>query len=145
MICPHCKEDNDKVIDTRTSGDSVRRRRECLSCSNRFTTHEYVERVALTVVKRDDSKRESFSRKKLVDGIRKACVKRPISPQKIEDIAKAVENELVAIGGQEVSYQIIGDLVMRHLQQVDLVAYVRFASVYKEFKEVGEFVSLVNN
>jgi transcriptional repressor NrdR len=104
-----------------------------------------VERVALTVVKRDGSKRESFNREKLVDGIRKACAKRPISPQKIEDIAKAVENELVAIGGQEVSYQIIGDLVMRHLQQVDLVAYVRFASVYKEFKEVGEFVSLVNN
>jgi len=143
MICPHCKEDNDKVIDTRANGDSVRRRRECLSCSNRFTTHEYVEKVALTVIKRDGSKRESFSREKLIGGIRKACVKRPVGPEKIEEIAKTVENELAALGLQEVPYQVIGDLVMRHLQQTDPVAYVRFASVYKEFQEVGEFVTLV--
>jgi transcriptional repressor NrdR len=102
-----------------------------------------VEKAVLTVIKRDGSKRESFSREKLVNGITRACVKRPVSSEKIEDIAKTVENELVALGTQEVSYQVIGDLVMRHLQQTDPVAYVRFASVYKEFKEVKEFVTLV--
>ncbi|MDR2581454.1 MAG: transcriptional regulator NrdR [Fibromonadaceae bacterium] len=141
MICPSCKEDNDKVIDTRTSGDSVRRRRECLNCSNRFTTYEYVEKLAFSVVKRD-GRRENFTREKLTSGIRKACVKRPISSETIEEIVNTVENELVALGQQELSFQVIGDLVMRELAKTDSVAYVRFASVYKEFKEVGDFTIL---
>jgi len=142
MICPHCKADNDKVIDTRASGDSVRRRRECLQCSNRFTTYEYVEKASLTVAKRD-GRREPFRHEKLVSGIRRACAKRPVSSEKIEEIATLVENHLVQLGQQEVSYATLGDLVMKELFKTDSVAYVRFASVYKEFREVGEFVKLI--
>jgi transcriptional repressor NrdR len=142
MICPQCKQDNDKVIETRTSGDSIRRRRECLSCSNRFTTYEYVEKAILTVAKRD-GRREPFKHEKLVSGIRRACAKRPISFETIEGIATLVENNLMQLGQQEVSYATLGDLVMKELFKTDSVAYVRFASVYKEFREVGEFVKLV--
>ncbi|MDR0515933.1 MAG: transcriptional regulator NrdR [Fibromonadaceae bacterium] len=138
MICPNCKADNDKVIDTRASGDSVRRRRECLNCSNRFTTYEYVEKAVFSVVKRDE-RREAFMRDKLASGIRKACVKRSISSEVIDKVVSEVENELTALGQQELSYRVVGDLVMRKLQGIDPVAYVRFASVYKEFQEVGDF------
>jgi transcriptional repressor NrdR len=142
MICPHCKSDNDKVIETRASGDSIRRRRECLDCSSRFTTYEYVEKGAITIAKRD-GRREPFKHEKLISGIRKACAKRPVNSKKIEEIANLVENKLAQLGPAEVSYDVIGDLVMKELYKADSVAYVRFASVYKEFREVGEFVKLV--
>ncbi|MDR2731878.1 MAG: transcriptional regulator NrdR [Fibromonadaceae bacterium] len=142
MICPHCKADNDKVIETRPSGDTVRRRRECLECATRFTTYEYVEKGVITVAKRD-GRRESFRREKLVSGIRMACAKRPVSSEKIEEMATIVENKLAKFGPAEISYDVIGDLVMKELFKADSVAYVRFASVYKEFREVGEFVKLV--
>ncbi len=142
MICPQCKADNDKVIETRTSGGALRRRRECLVCSHRFTTYEYVEKANLTVAKRD-GRREPFKHEKLISGIRRACAKRPVSSEKMEEIAKLVEGNLVQFDHQEVSYAILGDLVMKELFKTDAVAYVRFASVYKEFSEVGEFVKLV--
>ncbi|MCL2283282.1 MAG: transcriptional regulator NrdR [Fibromonadales bacterium] len=143
MICPVCKADNDKVIDTRASGDSVRRRRECIDCSNRFTTYEYVEKVSITVVKRD-GRREPFRREKLVSGIRKACAKRPVSYEKIDEMAVLVENELFHLKQAEVSYSVVGDLVMKELSKTDPVAYVRFASVYKEFREVKDFTIFVH-
>jgi transcriptional repressor NrdR len=143
MICPNCKADNDKVIETRTSGDAIRRRRECLECSNRFTTYEYVEKGTITVAKRD-GRREPFRREKLLSGIRKACAKRPVSNEKIDEMVIRIETILTHLGHGEVSYNDIGDLVMKELAKADSVAYVRFASVYKEFKEVGEFVKLVS-
>jgi len=143
MICPHCKADNDKVIETRASGDSIRRRRECLNCSNRFTTYEYVEKVSVTVVKRD-GRREPFGREKLISGIRKACAKRPVSNEKIDNMVALVENELAQLRQTEVSYAVIGDLVMKELSKIDPVAYVRFASVYKEFREVKDFTTFVS-
>lgn len=142
MICPHCKADNDKVIETRGSGDSIRRRRECLDCSARFTTYEYVEKGVITVAKRD-GRREPFKREKLFSGIRKACAKRPVGSNKMEEIVNNIENELMQSGQVEISYTAIGDLVMRELFKTDSVAYVRFASVYKEFKEAGEFFSIL--
>lgn len=142
MICPHCKADNDKVVETRPSGDSVRRRRECLECSGRFTTYEYIEKGTITVAKRD-GRREPFKKEKLLGGIRKACAKRPVSSEKIEEIVNSIEAKLLNLGPAEVSYDVIGDLVMKELFKADSVAYVRFASVYKEFREVGEFVKLV--
>jgi transcriptional repressor NrdR len=142
MMCPHCKSDNDKVIETRASGDSIRRRRECLDCSNRFTTYEYVEKGTITIAKRD-GRREPFKREKLISGIRIACAKRPVNSEKIEEMANLVESKLAQLGPAEVSYDVIGDLVIKELYKVDSVAYVRFASVYKEFREVGEFVKLV--
>jgi transcriptional repressor NrdR len=142
MRCPHCKADNDKVIETRTSSDSVRRRRECLDCSRRFTTYEYVEKGTITVAKRD-GRREPFKQEKLLNGIRKACAKRPVSSEKIEEMANSIESKLANLGPAEISYAVVGDLVMKELFKADSVAYVRFASVYKEFREVGEFVKLV--
>ncbi|MCL2259775.1 MAG: transcriptional regulator NrdR [Fibromonadales bacterium] len=142
MNCPRCKADNDKVIDTRANGDSVRRRRECLECSKRFTTYEYVERVSLTVAKRD-GRREPFQREKLESGIKMACVKRPVSSEKIHEMVSMIENELSHLNQIEVSYTTIGDLVMNELAKLDPVAYVRFASVYKEFREVNDFTIFV--
>ncbi|MDR1760636.1 MAG: transcriptional regulator NrdR [Fibrobacter sp.] len=142
MICPYCKFGEDKVVDSRVSGSSIRRRRECLSCNRRFTTYEYIEAVPLTVIKRDN-RREPFQREKLLAGVTMACKKRPVSRSTIEEIATNVENNLIAAESGEVSYAQIGNFVMAELQKVDPVAYVRFASVYREFKEVGDFVEQV--
>jgi transcriptional repressor NrdR len=142
MICPYCKHAEDKVVDSRGSGVSIRRRRECLGCGRRFTTYEYIEVVPLTVVKRDQS-REAFQREKLLSGITIACKKRPVSRQTIEEMATSIENTLIASDNQEVGYDQIGNLVMAELRKVDAVAYVRFASVYRKFEEVGEFVAQV--
>ncbi|MCL2206879.1 MAG: transcriptional regulator NrdR [Fibromonadales bacterium] len=142
MICPQCKADNDKVVETRGSGDSVRRRRECLECAARFTTYEYVEKVSITVVKRD-GRREPFLRDKLESGIRMACAKRPVGGEKISEMVSIIENELSQLKLTEVSYAVVGDLVMKELSNVDPVAYVRFASVYKEFREVNDFTVFV--
>lgn len=142
MICPFCKNDNDKVVDSRVSGSSIRRRRECCACGRRFTTREYIEVQPLTVIKRS-GEREPFQREKLQRGIMNSCKKRPVSMDDIEQIVTRVENSLQMSEGFEVSYDQIGNLVMQELKKLDAVAYVRFASIYREFKEVGEFVDQI--
>ncbi len=135
MKCPYCAKGDTKVIDTREVTDSVRRRRECLECGQRFTTYERVAPVNLMVVKRD-GRREEFDRGKLTEGIRKACAKRPISMETIENIAKGIEVALYDRTGAEIESRLIGQMVMEKLRDMDDVAYVRFASVYRRFADV---------
>jgi len=132
------------VIDSRASreGATIRRRRECSSCGFRFTTYEEIERAGLFVVKRDD-RREDFSKEKLLSGIKKACQKRPISPKTIEDLVEKIVNEVTDKYEREVPGEVIGKLVMDGLRQIDEVAYVRFASVYRRFQEATDFVQEV--
>lgn len=139
MICPYCKHDGDKVIDSRSSGDSIRRRRECNDCKKRFTTYEYIEKAVLTVIKQNGS-REEFQREKLINALKMACIKRPISTEKIHEISAEIENTLADKFEREVPCAEIGNIAMEKLSIVDQVAYVRFASVYRQFKEIGEFV-----
>ena len=142
MKCPFCDSEDDKVDDSRAAQDgrSVRRRRECLACSKRYTTYEYVEKVSLTVVK-NDGKREDFDRQKLFKGIALACNKRPISEEQINDLVTQIEEELQnSSRGTEVTSKKIGELVMDRLKSLDEVAYVRFASVYRKFKDKNEFL-----
>src|SRR5947207_15306579 len=144
MRCPKCGSRDDKVIDSRQSRDSssIRRRRQCLKCGYRFTTYEEVERSGLVVLKRDD-RREEFSREKLMSGINKACQKRPISPKIIEDLVDKIVNEVTDKYEREVPAEVIGKLVMAGLRELDEVAYVRFASVYRRFQEATDFVQEV--
>src|SRR5438309_4903945 len=144
MRCPKCGCQDDKVIDSRASreGATIRRRRECLACGYRFTTYEEVERGGLVVLKRD-GRREEFSKDKLLTGIKKACQKRPISPKVIEDLVEKIVDEVTDKYEREVPAQAIGKLVMEGLRQLDEVAYVRFASVYRRFKEATDFVQEV--
>jgi transcriptional repressor NrdR len=144
MRCPKCGCQDDKVIDSRASreGATIRRRRECLGCSYRFTTYEEVERGGLVVLKRDN-RREEFSQDKLLSGIKKACQKRPISPKVIEDLVDKIVNEVTDKYEREVPAEVIGKLVMDGLRQTDEVAYVRFASVYRRFQEATDFVQEV--
>jgi transcriptional repressor NrdR len=144
MRCPKCGRQDDKVIDSRASreGATIRRRRECLGCGNRFTTYEEVERGGLVVLKRDDL-REEFSKEKLLSGIKKACRKRPISPKLIEDLVDKITEEITNKYEREVPSEFIGRLVMNGLRQTDEVAYVRFASVYRRFQEATDFVQEV--
>ena len=141
MRCPFCRDDNDRVIDSRASQDSfsIRRRRECLSCKLRYTTYERVEELDIKIVKKDNV-REPFHPEKIKRGLAHACWKRPISEQQIEDIVAAVESEIYSQYEGEVQSRQIGEMVMRHLQGLDQVAYVRFASVYREFKDARDFV-----
>ena len=141
MRCPFCKKDHDKVIDSRSAnaGATVRRRRECLACRKRFTTYEKVEEITLYVIKKD-GRRDVFDREKIKKGLLTACKKRPVSLQTIEDIVNRIEIELYENFDREVKSTKIGDLVMRELKAIDHVAYVRFASVYREFKDVSEFM-----
>ena len=141
MRCPFCKKDNDKVIDSRSAnaGATVRRRRKCLACHKRFTTYEKVEEITLYVIKKD-GRRDVFDREKIKKGLLTACKKRPVSLQMIEDVVNRIEIELYEKYDREVKSTKIGDLVMRELKAVDHVAYVRFASVYRDFKEVSEFM-----
>ena len=134
----------DKVIDSRTSreGTTIRRRRQCLQCRFRFTTYEQIERKTLVVIKRD-GRREEFSKEKLLSGIRKACQKRPVSPNAVEDLVENVVNELADRYDEEVPTEEIGRLVMAGLRKLDEVAYVRFASVYRRFQEATDFVQEV--
>ncbi len=141
MRCPYCRENNDKVIDSRETneGKVIRRRRECLECGKRFTTYERVEENPLRVIKRD-GRIESFSRDKLLKGILKACEKRPV---KIEDIEALIDDVILTIqqkGEREIPATEIGEMVMEKLKKLDSVAYVRFASVYRDFKDVEEFL-----
>jgi transcriptional repressor NrdR len=140
MRCPFCRNLEDKVIDSRTSGEgvSIRRRRECLKCGKRFTTYEYVEKAPLMVVKRDGS-RKRFDRENIKTGIMKACEKRPVSMDKIDEIVDEVEKEVQKKVDQEIKTTMIGKSVMSKLYNLDEVAYVRFASVYRRFKDVSHF------
>jgi transcriptional repressor NrdR len=144
MRCPKCGRQDDKVIDSRASreGATIRRRRECLGCGYRFTTYEEVERAGLVVLKRD-GRREEFSKEKLLSGLKKACQKRPISPKVIEDLVERIVNEVTDKYEREVPGEVIGKLVMDGLRQIDDVAYVRFASVYRRFQEATDFVQEV--
>jgi transcriptional repressor NrdR len=141
MRCPFCKKDNDRVIDSRSSNDgqAVRRRRECLACKRRFTTYEQVEQITLYVIKKD-GRREVFDREKIRRGLMTSCKKRPVSVQKIDDIVNKIEIELYQKYDREVKSKTIGNLVMRELKNLDHVAYVRFASVYRDFQDVAEFM-----
>jgi transcriptional repressor NrdR len=141
LRCPYCKANNDRVIDSRTSGeaDAIRRRRECLECKGRFTTYERVGEMPLRVVKKDGT-RVSFDREKILSGMLVACQKRPVSTETLEQIASRIESQLHEMFDKEVASKYIGHLVMEALREVDHVAYVRFASVYREFKDVNQFL-----
>ncbi|OGX40538.1 MAG: transcriptional regulator NrdR [Omnitrophica WOR_2 bacterium RIFCSPLOWO2_01_FULL_41_12] len=141
MKCPYCGYKDDKVVDSRATQEesAIRRRRECLKCGKRFTTYEYIEEVSLMVIKKD-SRREPFDRKKILAGIIKACEKRPVSLEKMEEIVTQVEHAIQKKSDREVSSPRIGELVMERLKTMDDVAYVRFASVYRQFKDVGQFM-----
>jgi transcriptional repressor NrdR len=141
MKCPYCSYKEDKVVDSRSTAEesAVRRRRECLKCGKRFTTYEYIEEVSLMVIK-NDGRREPFDRKKVLAGIIRACEKRPISIEKMEEIVVQVERAIQKKSDREISASRIGELVMEKLKSLDDVAYVRFASVYRQFKDVGQFM-----
>ena len=141
MKCTYCSYLESKVIDSRPAeeGTSIRRRRECLSCQKRFTTYEIVERVPLIVVKRDGS-RQSFDKSKVINGMVRACEKRPVTMAQIEHIADEIEQELQGSLEREIATQEIGEMVMSRLKDVDEVAYVRFASVYRSFKDINTFM-----
>jgi transcriptional repressor NrdR len=136
MRCPHCGHDQHKVIDTRDAGDSIRRRRECRNCCQRFTSYEHVA-ASLLVIKRD-GRREPFDRQKLLAGIRIAAVKRPISSDTIDHVVQHVEDQLHALGRAEVKSNVIGSMVLDELSHMDQVAYIRFASVYLDFNDLTE-------
>lgn len=141
MKCPFCNYNEDKVVDSReiTDGTAIRRRRECANCSRRFTTYEYVEKTPLRVVKKD-GRREPFNHQKIIAGLLLACQKRPISTDDIEQLVSDVETEIQKKFDQEVESQYIGELVMEKLAKLDDVAYVRFASVYRQFKDINQFM-----
>jgi len=142
MKCPFCGHAENKVIDSRISkdGKAVRRRRECLGCMKRFTTYEYVEDILPMVVKKD-GRREQFDRQKIMTGIKKACEKRPISMEAIDKLVENVEQACQEVQAEEISSTLIGEKIMNELKMFDGVAYVRFASVYRQFRDVGEFMS----
>ena len=145
MKCPYCGFGESKVIDSRPADEnsSIRRRRECLSCGNRFTTYETVESLPLVVVKKDGS-RQSFDRGKVLSGMIRACEKRPVSYQTMEDLVAEIEQVLQNQMEREVSSAQIGELVMERLKKVDEVSYVRFASVYRQFKDINTFMTELN-
>ena len=142
MRCPYCGHLEDRVVDSREAqeGQATRRRRECLGCGRRFTTYERLEDVLPQVVKKD-GRREPFDRKKIVEGLQVACRKRPISAEQIEGIATGIERKVQELGEKEIKSAVVGEAVMERLRELDPVAYVRFASVYRAFRDVGEFMS----
>lgn len=144
MRCQKCGKAEDKVIDSRASreGATIRRRRECLACGHRFTTYEEIERGNLMVLKRD-GRHEEFSKEKLLAGIRKACQKRPVTPEQIEEVAERIVANLSSEYDREVPAAAVGERLMAELRGLDSVAYVRFASVYRRFEDAGEFVDAV--
>jgi len=144
--CPFCKEDQDKVIDSRSSdaGRIIRRRRQCLACKRRFTTYEKIgESFKLCVIKKDNS-RIPYDRDKIIIGLQKACYKRPVSAEEIQRIADKVEEDILRKFDKEVSSAFVGESVMKHLRMIDKVAYIRFASVYRDFKDAGELIDEVS-
>ena len=145
MKCPFCGHLESKVTDFRagTAGDVIRRRRECETCARRFTTYERVEEVLPLVVKKD-GRREAFERSKVLSGLRRACDKRAVPLERIEQIVDAIERELIECGDKEIPAEQVGERVMKHLREVDPVAYVRFASVYRQFKDIDELRSEID-
>lgn len=145
MKCPYCGYMEDKVLDTRAvrDGAGMRRRRECLACSRRFTTYEEIEEMRLVVCKKDD-RREPFDRAKILKGMRAACEKRPVSAEQMEQSVDEIERSLYNRGDKEVTSSEIGDMVIEKLRSLDRVAYVRFASVYRQFEDVTQFKELVD-
>lgn len=145
MRCPFCGHDEDKVIDSRPSdeGAAIRRRRECISCNARFTTYEKVENLPLVVIKKDGT-REPFDRDKMISGIMKACEKRPVTTAQIENLVNSIESQSQNSLKREIMSQEIGEMVMERLKSIDEVAYVRFASVYRQFKDVNSFLEELN-
>ncbi|HEU4683389.1 MAG TPA: transcriptional regulator NrdR [Nitrospira sp.] len=141
MKCPFCDEVEDKVVDSRMAkeGELIRRRRECLGCKRRFTTYERVDEILPVVVKKD-GRREAFDRSKILSGLKKACEKRPISTATIEAVADRVEKRIQEMGETEIESRVVGEELMKELHQLDQVAYVRFASVYREFKDIDQFM-----
>jgi transcriptional repressor NrdR len=142
MRCPFCQEPENKVIDSRESheGSVIRRRRECLQCKRRFTTYERVEELTPLIVKKD-GRREAFDREKILAGLKKACEKRPVSVDQLEGVITEIEQRLQENGDKEVQSSTVGEEVMHRLQRLDEVAYVRFASVYRSFRDIAEFMS----
>ena len=142
MKCPFCYYHETKVVDSRICGEggSIRRRRECLKCSKRFTTYEYVERVPLLVIKKD-GRRQAFDRAKIISGLVKACEKRPVPIGRIEEVTADIERAIQKKFDREVDSSIIGEEIMKKLASLDEVAYVRFASVYRQFRDVNQFMS----
>jgi transcriptional repressor NrdR len=142
MRCPFCQDTENKVIDSRESheGSVIRRRRECLACKRRFTTYERVEELYPLIVKKD-GRREAFDREKVLSGLTRACEKRPVSAQQLEETVEAIERQLQGMGEKEVPSTFIGEEVMRRLRELDAVAYVRFASVYRSFRDIAEFMN----
>lgn len=141
MKCPYCGGEEDRVLDSRPAehGYAIRRRRECLTCMQRFTTYEKVETTPLTVIKKDGSK-QSFSRDKVLRGLKRACEKRPVSQIQIEQLVDDIETMLLQIPEKEITVRGIGEAVMERLKEIDVVAYIRFASVYKDFTDVKSFM-----
>jgi transcriptional repressor NrdR len=139
--CPFCDELEDKVVDSRMAkeGELIRRRRECLGCKRRYTTYERVDEILPMVVKKD-ARRESFDRSKILAGLKKACEKRPISTATIESVTDRIEKRIQEMGETEIESRIVGEELMKELHQLDQVAYVRFASVYREFKDIDQFM-----
>ena len=142
MKCPYCGTDNTKVIDSRPSDENsvIRRRRQCDSCGRRFTTYEKVETIPLMVIKKDNN-REPFDRSKIESGIIRACPKRPVSTEAINDAVNLIESQIFTIEVKEIQSSLIGEMVMEQLKKLDEVAYVRFASVYREFRDVNSFLA----
>lgn len=145
MKCPYCDFRKDRVVDSRESkeGDLIRRRRECLNCKRRFTSYEKIEHLPLMVIKKGGS-RETFQKEKILRGLLRACEKRPVSPQQLEEIIESVEKCLTDSPGREIPSSLIGKMIMDQLRALDKVAYVRFASVYLDFKSVEEFMGELN-
>jgi transcriptional repressor NrdR len=141
MKCPYCGNDNSRVIDSRPADDnaSIRRRRICDDCGKRFTTYEKVETIPLIIIKKDNN-REAFDRNKVRSGVLRACHKRPVSADQIDSLVDEIENEISSLEEKEIPSDVVGELVMEKLKDLDPVAYVRFASVYREFKDVNTFM-----
>jgi transcriptional repressor NrdR len=142
MRCPYCGHVEDRVVDSREAqeGQATRRRRECAACGRRFTTYERIEEILPAVVKKD-GRREPFDRRKIVEGLTRACQKRPVAAEQIEELVTGVERSLQELGEKEIPSHEIGERVMERLRTLDAVAYVRFASVYRDFRDVGEFMN----
>jgi transcriptional repressor NrdR len=144
MKCPYCKYSDSKVIDSRDVNEGIRRRRQCLSCNARFTTYERLQPASLFIVKKD-LRREEYNREKLISGVRKACEKRPLPTGAIENGINEIEAELYNLGKTEIPSTLIGDMVMEKLKQLDYIAYIRFASVYREFADIRALKEAVDN
>jgi transcriptional repressor NrdR len=143
MRCPYCNAENSKTLETRDSPENnTRRRRECVSCGKRFTTYEYVETVEL-MVRKKDGKLERFDVNKIIRGLQKACEKRPVTMSQINELASQVRSDLMLKGTEEIASREIGDLIIKYLKNVDRIAYIRFASVYKQFEEPEDFRQLL--